>query len=123
MFWPFLDFAFVVSVVLPRESVDEMFFVLSVGISVQGHCPQQLRVHRRLHFRESFRPSHQGFCRVELRADVFSKSSILCERIVLLECVFEMACCSSGLAGAVHGDGHLHDSISVHSFCEKEAGV
>ena len=36
MFWPFLDFAFVVSVVLPRESVDEMFFVLSVLISVQG---------------------------------------------------------------------------------------
>ena len=36
MFWPFLDFDFVVSFVLLHESVDEMFFVLSVGISLQG---------------------------------------------------------------------------------------
>ena len=32
---------------------------------------------------------------MELRADDFSTSSILCERIVLLEFGFEMACCSS----------------------------
>ena len=32
----FLDVTFVISAVLPHESVNEMFFVLSVAISEQG---------------------------------------------------------------------------------------
>ena len=105
MFWPFLDFAFFVSFVLPRESVDEMFFLLSVGNSVQGTALNSC----------------------VYIVDYISESLSVPVIKDWVECAFGVRVRNGMLlfclAGVVHIDGHLHDSISVHCFCEKEARV
>ena len=113
MLWPYLDFAFVVSGVLSRESVDEMYFVLDVDISEQGTALN---------------------CCVYIDDDISESLSVpvikdwvewSCEQMISQRLPFYVKELCFGvrvrhgmllfcLAGAVHGDGHLHNSIPVH---------
>ena len=109
-----------VSVLLPRESVDEMFFVLSVGISVQGTALNSC-VYIVDYISESLS--------VPVIKDWVEWS---CEQMISQRLPFyvkELCFWSSSSKWhvallsrrSIHIDGHLHDSIKVQCLLRKRS--
>ena len=114
----FLDFAFMVSVVLSRESVDELFFVVDVGISVQGtalNCGVYVNDISELVIKDWVEWSCEQM--ISQRLPFYVKE--LC----FLEFGFEIACCSSVLQRRYTETDISTTASRYIALCEKEAGV